>query len=114
MCVSFLQCMQKSVVVKIANGLIIVSILFFVIGIPILLFGYSPKIWTSDYQHVTAQVTDYGETKADCGGPCNCRMECRPNRPKCQSWEKHRVCDYCMSPCLMAWVVFSIVPPGPR
>jgi hypothetical protein len=89
------------------------SIIPFIIGVPILLFGYEPKIFTSNYQYVTAQVTGYGETNTDCGGPCNCRMECRQNKPKCQSWEKHRVCDYCESPCLMAWVVFTIVPPGP-
>lgn len=91
----------------------ICSIIPLIIGVPILVFGYEPKIYTSNYQYVTAQVIGYDEVSQDCGGPCNCRMECRPNKPKCHSWEKHRVCDYCESPCLMAWVVFDIIPPGP-
>lgn len=107
------QCMRSDGIVKVAKCLIFLSFVFLIIGGPILLFGYNPPIFTSDYQHVTVQVIGYGETNTDCGGPCNCRMECRPNRPKCQSWEKHRVCDYCFSPCLMGWVIFSIMPPGP-
>ena len=91
------------------------SLVSFMIGIPLLVAGYNPQVLTdSKYTYVRSNVVGYVEKDAKCYFQCNCRLECRPSRPNCRnSWEKQRVCDSCSNPCKSAWVVYSIIPPGP-
>lgn len=90
-------------------------ILCFMIGVPILIFGYTPRVLTDNqYLYVTSNVIGYGQESIDCVYQCNCRLVCRPTRPNCRnSWEKYRVCDTCTTPCINAWVVYSVLPPNP-
>jgi hypothetical protein len=106
--------MNSKVVHNIFVIMVVSCTICFLIGVPILIFGYTPRVLTDNqYQSVKAIVVGYGEESLTCYNFCNCRSECPGNRPNCYSWQKHTICDSCAYPCMNAWVVFSVIPPGP-
>lgn len=83
--------------------------IFGIICILVLSIGYYPRVYTGgEYQQANAVVIGYGQQNQDCVYSCNCRKECRPTKPRCQSWETRTVCDACRSPCVAAWVMYWI------
>ena len=96
-------------------GVVMSTLVFFIIGIMTLVAGYNPRILTdSTYKYVQANVIGYGQEDVKCYYQCNCRSVCKPSHPNCKyPWQRERICDSCSNPCKNAWVVLSISPPGP-
>lgn len=92
-----------------------IVIICFIISLFLLVVGYNPRVLTeSQYKLVTANVIGYGQENVNCYYKCNCRRVCRPSKPNCKnSWEKQTICDTCSNPCINAWVIYSVMPPGP-